>query len=228
MRIGVLGTGIVGRSHAARLVDLGHEVVMGTRDVSRSLSVNTVDYMGNPPLREWLDRNPQVRLTPFSEAAKHGEIVINAINGMHALEGLHLAGNENLDGKVIIDITNPLDFSRGMPPSLFISNTDSLGEQIQRSFPSARIVKTLNTMSAPLQVNPRLLMDGDHHTFISGNDPEAKRVVVQLLEDYGWRNVIDIGDIASARGPEMVLPIWTRLLGVLKTPMFNFKLVYER
>ncbi len=200
---------------------------MGTRDVDRSLAVSGYDAMGNAPLKEWLSRNPRVKLGSFPEAAKHGVLLINAINGMHALEALRSAGDTNLQGKVLIDITNPLDFSKGMPPSLFISNTDSLGEQIQRTFPKVKVVKTLNTVNAILQVDPRKLLEGDHHAFLSGNDAEAKRMVMHILEGYGWRDVIDMGDITTARGVEMVLPIWVRLFGLLKTPMFNFKIVTE-
>lgn len=228
MKIGVLGTGIVGRSHAARLTELGHEVTMGTRDVARSLAVSNSDTMGNPPLREWLDRNPQVRLGTFSEAAKHGDMVINAINGQHAMEALKMAGEEHLQGKTIMDISNPLDFSKGMPPSLFISNNDSLGEQVQKAYPKAKVVKTLNTVNAILQVDPRKLLEGDHSAFVSGNDAEAKNMVVQILKGYGWKGIIDLGDITTARGAEMVLPIWVRLFGILKTPMFNFKIVTEK
>jgi predicted dinucleotide-binding enzyme len=227
MKIGVLGTGIVGRSHAARLTELGHDVIIGTRDVARSLGASNRDSMGNPPIREWLEQNPKVSIGSFSESANHGEVVIDAINGVHSLEALRSAGDNNLQGKVLMDISNPLDFSRGMPPSLTISNTDSLGEQIQRTFPRAKVVKTLNTVNAILQVDPRKLVEGDHHAFVSGNDADAKNSVVQMLKDYGWKDVIDLGDITTARGPEMLLPIWVRLFGLLNTPMFNFKIVTE-
>ena len=226
MRVCVLGTGIVGKSHSARLTELGHEVAMGTRDVSASLASSKKDIAGGPPIKDWLEQNPRVRLGTFPEAARHGEIVINAVNGQHALEALRLAGEMNLRGKVMLDITNPLDFSRGMPPSLTVSNTDSLGEQIQRAFPDTKVVKTLNTVNALLQVEPRKLMDGDHNAFVSGNDGEAKNTVIRILKDYGWRDIIDLGDITTARGPEQVLPIWVRLLS-LKGPMFNFKVVTQ-
>jgi 8-hydroxy-5-deazaflavin:NADPH oxidoreductase len=227
MKIGVLGTGIVGRSHAARLTELGHEIKMGTRDVVRTLSLRNSDAMGNPPLKEWLDQNPKVSLGSLSEAAKHGQLVINAVNGQHALEALKMAGGEHLQGKVIMDISNPLDFSKGMPPSLFVVNNDSLGEQVQKAYPKAKVVKTLNTVNAGLQVEPRKLVEGDHSAFLSGNDPEAKKEVVKVLNWYGWKNIIDLGDITTARGAEMVLPIWVQLFGILKTPMFNFKIVTE-
>ena len=123
-------------------------------------------------------------------------------------------------------MANPLDFSQGMPPSLIVCNTDSLGEQIQRNFPEVKVVKTLNTMNAHLMVNPAQVDNGDHHIFISGNDQAAKDEVTSYLKDwFGWKHVIDLGDITTARGTEMILPIWVRLMGTLQTPMFNFKIV---
>jgi predicted dinucleotide-binding enzyme len=228
MKIGILGTGIVGRSHSTRLIELGHDVMMGTRDVTKSLTVTNSDSMGNKPLKEWLKENPMLKLGSFADAAKHGEMVINAINGMHILEALRSAGSQSLDEKVLIDITNPLDFSKGMPPSLFVSNLDSLGEQIQHAFPRTKVVKTLNTVNAILQVRPRNLRNGDHHLFICGNDEAAKRKVLNLLNEYGWKDVLDLGDVTNARAVEMLLPIWVRLFGVMKTPMFNFKIVTEK
>jgi 8-hydroxy-5-deazaflavin:NADPH oxidoreductase len=231
MRIGVLGTGVVARAHAARIVEQGHKAMMGTRDPENTLARSEPDSRGNEPFSAWQRANPDVRLGSFVEAASFGEMVINATLGSASLEALALAGAANLAGKILMDISNPLDFSRGMPPGLFVSNTDSLGEQIQRSFPEARVVKTLNTVSAPLQVNPVLLATGRHHAFLSGNDPVAKVEVARFLQDvYGWQQLIDLGDITTARGPEMMMPIWLRLrLNVLKTPFFNFTVVgYEQ
>ena len=138
---------------------------------------------------------------------------------------LTTAGEPNLAGKVLLDIANPLDFSQGMPPTLLVKDTDSLGEQIQAAFPDVQVVKTLNTLSAPLMVNPKALADGEHSVFVSGNDADAKKDVVALLESFGHTDVIDLGDISTARGSEMLLPIWLRLMGALNTPMFNFKIV---
>jgi predicted dinucleotide-binding enzyme len=141
------------------------------------------------------------------------------------LEALKLAGVRNLSGKILIDIANPLDFSQGMPPSLTVCNKDSLAEQIQRAFPEARVVKALNTMNCKVMVNPNLV-PGDHDVFMSGNDATAKAKVTEILKNwFGWRNVIDLGDITSARGTEMLLPIWLRLMGVLQTTNFNFRIV---
>ena len=121
--------------------------------------------------------------------------------------------------------TDPLDFSKGMPPSLTVCNTDSLGEQIQRAFPQTKVVKTLNTMNAYLMVGPKQLADGGHTVFLSGNDAGAKQAVTKLLESFGWKDIFDLGDISTARGTEMILPIWVRIFGATKNPMFQFKLV---
>lgn len=225
MKIGIFGTGIVGRSHAGKLAGLGHEVMMGTRNVAKTLAVSKPDDMGNPPFAVWLKQRPAVKLGVFAEAAAHGEILFNALSGEAAVGALKKL-EPAIGGKTLIDIANPLDFSKGMPPSLFVSNTDSLGEQIQRALPSARVVKTLNTVTALLQVNPRQLADGDHHIFVSGNDASAKTQVIQILKDwYGWKNVVDLGDLTTARSAEMLLPIWLRLWGVIQSPLFNFKIV---
>jgi len=161
----------------------------------------------------------------FAEAAAHGEMIVNATAGAVSLEALEQAGEDNLNGKVLIDIANPLDFSKGMPPSLSVSNTDSLGEQIQRRFPEAKVVKTLHTMNAHLMVDPAQLAAADHTVFVSGGDSEAKGKVSELLRSLGWTDIIDLGDISTARGTEMLLPIWLRLFGALQKPIFNFKIV---
>jgi predicted dinucleotide-binding enzyme len=226
MRVGVLGTGMVGQAIAGKLAELGHEVVVGTRDPAATLARQEPDFYGNPPIGTWLEQHPKVRLAGLADAAAHGELVVNATAGAAALEALRLAGEANLDGKVLVDVANPLDFSQGMPPSLSVANTDSLAEQLQRAFPAARVVKTLNTVNAQLMVNPRLVADGDHSVFVCGDDPEAKALVTGLLtEGFGWRDVIDLGDITAARGAEMLMPIWLRLMGGLGSPMFNFKIV---
>ncbi|HEX2183251.1 MAG TPA: hypothetical protein VHH10_13285, partial [Rubrobacteraceae bacterium] len=161
----------------------------------------------------------------FAEAASHGEVVVNATAGAVSLEALERAGEENLSGKVLMDISNPLDFSKGMPPTLSVVNTDSLGEQIQRRFPEAKVVKTLHTMNARLMFDPARLAGGDHTVFVSGDAPEAKAAVADLLRSFGWRDIVDLGDITTARGTEMMLPVWVRLFGALEKPLFNFKIV---
>lgn len=227
MNIGIIGTGIVGQSIGAKLIEADHDVMYGTRDVAKTLARTEPDAYGNPPFSEWKKQNPKVKLSTFEEAAAHGEIVINATAGAASLAALTLAGNQNLRGKILIDIANPLDFSQGFPPSLSVCNTDSLGEQIQKAFPEARVVKTLNTMNCYVMVNPGSV-PGDHNVFLSGNDSDAKAQVSGMLADwFGWKqeNIIDLGDITTSRGTEMLLPIWIRLYGAMQNPMFNFHIV---
>ena len=223
MKIAVLGTGMVGQAVAARLFGLSHDVTVGTRDPEQTLGRTDPDAMGNPPFSAWAADHPQVRVATFADAATQAEMVVNATNGAGALPALQQAGAEHLAGKVLIDISNPLDFSNGFPPTLFVKDTDSLGEQIQRTFPQARVVKTLNTMTAALMVHPEVLGE-DSSVFVSGDDAEAKSTVADLLKSLGHRDIIDLGDISTARGTEMMLPIWLRLMGALGTPAFNFKI----
>jgi predicted dinucleotide-binding enzyme len=225
MRIAVLGTGTVGRTIAGRLAELGHEVVVGTRDPESTMARTDPDAMGNPPYPVWQADRPGIRLAPYAEAAADGELVVNATGGSGSLDALNLAGEANLAGKVLLDVSNPLDFSRGFPPSLFVSDTDSLAEQIQRTFPEARVVKSLNTMTAALMVDPGRVGGGDHSTFVSADDPEAKKTVVDLLVSMGHTDVIDLGDLSTARAAEMLLPVWVRLMGALGTPYLQFKIV---
>jgi predicted dinucleotide-binding enzyme len=226
MKIGVFGTGVVGQTMSGKLVELGHDVMVGTRDVAQTIARTDPDPYGRPPFNVWLKQNPGAKIGTFTGAAKHAEILINATSGMGSLETLNQAGETNLNGKLLIDISNPLDFSKGMPPVLSVCNTDSLGEQIQRAFPNAKVVKTLNTVTASLMVNPRQLADGEHHIFVSGNDTEAKTQVMNLLTTwFGWKQIVDLGDITTARGTEMYLPIWLRLWGALGTGMFNIQVV---
>lgn len=225
MQIAVLGTGPVGRTLAARFAALGHEVVLGTRDVADTLARTEPDGWGSPPLSVWRDTHPEVGVGSFSEAAARAELVVNATNGAGSLAALAQAGADNLAGKVLVDVSNPLDFSHGMPPTLLVKDTDSLGEQIQRAFPDARVVKTLNTMTADLQADPGQLADGDHTVFVSGDDAEAKGEVTRLLASLGHTDVIDLGDLTTARGTEMYLPLWLRLWGSLGTGIFNIKVV---
>lgn len=224
MKIGVLGTGMVGRAHAAKLAELGHDVVIGTNNVAKTLSENKPDSMNNPPFAEWIKEHESIKLKTFAEAAAHGEIIWEGLHGAIAEQTLKSVESD-LNGKILIDIANPLDFSMGMPPTLFVSNTDSLGERIQKTLPNVKVVKTFNTMNAMLQVNPQMLADADHTIFVSGNDSGAKTEVVEILKSYGWKHIIDLGDISTARGTEMLMPIWLRLWGSLKTPMFNYKIV---
>lgn len=224
MNIAVLGTGMVGRAIAGRLYELSHSVVVGTRDPEATLARAEPDGMGNPPFSAWHADHEGVALASFADAAAGSELVVNASSGAAALDVLGLAGAHNLAGKVLLDIGNPLDFSNGFPPTLFVKDTDSLGEQIQRAFPESKVVKTLNTLTASLMVDPRSL--GQSSTiFVSGEDAQAKATVVSLLESFGHDDVIDLGGIETARGAEMLLPLWLRLMGALGTAQFNFKVV---
>jgi predicted dinucleotide-binding enzyme len=238
MNIGIFGTGGVAQTLGARLAELGHTVMLGTRSVADSLARTQPDAMGSPPLQVWHAEHPEIRLGTFAEAAAHGALLLNATNGLGALPALRaarssqdpgsldLGSDTHLDGKTLLDISNPLDFSKGFPPSLFVSNTDSLAEQIQREFPSLKVVKSLNTTNNRVMAYPRQLADGDHTMFVAGNDPAAKAQVVDLLTNgFGWRDVIDLGDLTAARGLEMFLPLWVRLFGVLQTPAYNIKVV---
>jgi len=229
MKIAIIGTGIVGKTIASKLVELNHDVMMGTRNVSDKLASTATDNYGNPPFGEWIKTNSKVKLGSFAEAAAFGELVVNATNGSNSITALILAGTKNLAGKVLIDISNPLDFSNGMPPSLLpgLNNTNSLAEEIQRTFPDTMVIKTLNTMWCGLMVNPNLVGNGDHINFISGNNSEAKNKVIKLLNQFGWldKNIIDIGDITGARATESLLPIWLKVMGVTKNGAFNFRLV---
>lgn len=225
MNIGVLGTEVVAKTVAGKLGSLGHQVKLGTRDVQATLARTKPDMIGGPPVRTWLEAHPNVTLGTLAEAAAHGQIVFNALSGQGSVPGVKAVGAE-LAGKILVDLANPLDFSKGMPPSLTVSNTDSLAEQIQRELPQAKVVKTLNTVNALVMVEPRQLAGGDHTMFVAGNDAGAKAEVTRILKEWlGWRDVLDAGDLGAARGLEMWLPLWVRLYGALQTPKFNLKIV---
>ena len=226
MKIAILGTGMVGKVLAGKLSSIGHDVVLGTRDPEATMARTDPDMAGQPAIAEWRKDHPTVRLETFEQAAAAAELVINAGSGANAIGMLELAGAKNLDGKIVIDISNPLDFSKGMPPSLSICNDDSLGERVQRAFPNAKVVKALNTVTAFLMVDPGQLRDGQHTMFVAGNDAQAKAAVTgYLTEWFGWKDVIDLGDITNARGTEMLLPLWVRIYGALQSPMFAFQVV---
>ena len=225
MKVGVLGTGMVGRTLSEKLGELGHDVVIGTRDVG-AVMVAEPGRPGQEAFADWHTRHAEVAVGTFEQAAVHGELLFVATFGMTALDALRAAGRRNVEGKILVDVSNPLDFSQGFPPTLSVSNTDSLGEQIQRAFPGARVVKALNTVNAAVMVQPAAVAGGDHHVFVSGDDEAAKAEVTAILRDgFGWRHVIDLGDITTARGTEMYLALWVRLMGPLGTPMFNVKVV---
>lgn len=223
MKIGVFGTGMVGRTLSDKLGDIGHEVTIGTRNVDATLARTD----GDLSFSEWIENHPGIRLGSFGETARHGKLLINATAGTASLEVLNSAGKDNLAGKILVDLSNPLDFTGGFPPKLTVCNTDSLGEQIQRAYPELKVVKTLNTVTCYLMVDPGLV-PGDHTIFVSGNDGNDKAAVAgYLTEWFGWKkeNIIDLGDITTARGTEMLLALWVRLYGKFQNPMFNFHVV---
>ena len=196
MRIGVLGTGMVGRTLSGRLRELGHDVQVGSRTASDGAVL-------------------------FADAAAHGEVVFNCTAGAGTLAALDAAGDDNLAGKLLVDVSNPLDLS-GPGPALTVANRDSLGEQVQRAHPRARVVKALNTMNCEVMVDPALV-PGDHVVFVCGDDADAKAHTTSLLGDFGWpaERVLDLGDISAARGCEMYVIHWVRMMGALGTPRFN-------
>lgn len=224
MKIAVLGTGMVGQTIAAALAAKGHQVMIGTRDVQKSLAASEPNAFGMPGFGTWIKDNSQIKVGGFAEAASFGELLVNATNGLGSLSALEMAGAANLGGKVLIDIANELDFSKGMPPRSLANDETSLGERIQAAFPEARVVKTLNTMNAFVMVNPKLVAS-DSTVFLSGNDAGAKATVSEILKGFGWSDILDLGDISSARGVEMLMPIWLRAWGVIGNTPFNFKVV---
>jgi predicted dinucleotide-binding enzyme len=225
MKVGILGTGEVGQTLAAALVQRGHDVMVGTRDVRRKMEEKATENAPQP-FHEWLSKNKKVRLAPFAESAAHGEIVMNAIAGHAALEVLAKVRPADLKQKILIDITNALGPWNQGQIELFVANTDSLAERIQRAHPGLRVVKALNTVTAHLMVNPAGLVGGTHDVFIAGNEPEARdRVARFLREEFGWKTVVDLGDLTAARGLEMMIMVWLKIWATLGTSDFNFKIV---
>lgn len=215
MKIGIFGTGGVGRTIGTRLAELGHKVRMGSR---------TAD---NEAATAWAEETGQrASHGTFADAAAFGELLLNATSGGASVEAIGTAAPGDLAGKVLLDIANPLDFSTGFPPTLSIKDTDSLAETIQRAFPELRVVKSLNTMTADVMVRPSQL-GGAHDVFVSGDDRAAKASVVALLGEIGWPagDIVDLGDLSTARGAEMYLPLWLRLMAAQGTPAFNIKVV---
>ena len=211
MRIGVFGTGMVGKAIATKLVEVGHQVCMGSR---------TAD---NDDATAWAaGAGEAANHGTFADAAVFGEVLFNCTGGMVSLAAVEAAGEDNIGDKVLIDVSNALDFSHGMPPSLAVANTDSVGEQLQRRFPRARVVKSLNTMNFAVMVDPSSV-PGYHNVFISGDDTDAKKAVSGLLGQFGWPadSVIDLGDIKSARGAEALVLFWVFLRGALGDNQFN-------
>ena len=219
MNIGILGTGMVGETIATALIEKGHIVKIGSRTAN------------NEKAAAWVMKSKQhATQGNFNDAAAFGEIVFLCVNGAAALDALRSIEPDSIAGKIVIDLTNPLDFTQGLPPGLLegLNNSNSLGEEIQKALPTARVVKTLNTVNAQVMVNPGLINKGDHTLFICGNDADAKNRVKQFLVDtFGWEaaNLLDLGGIQSARGTEAYVPFWVMMMQATGSPMFNIKVV---
>lgn len=215
MNIGVLGTGGVGRTLATKFVDVGHQVMIGSRRAGNDKAVAWAAEAGEGGSEG-----------SFADAAAFGELLVNATAGAASLDALGAAGSSSLAGKVLMDVSNALDFSGGFPPSLSVCNTDSLGEQIQRQFPESLVVKVFNTMNSDVMVNPGML-GGSHNAFLCGDSDGAKQKVIAILESFGWpaSDIVDVGGIDGARGMEMYVMFWVRLMGTLGGPHFNIKIV---
>jgi 8-hydroxy-5-deazaflavin:NADPH oxidoreductase len=226
MKIAILGTGMVGQTLATALVAKGHEVMIGTRDVAKSLASTEPNGYGMPSFGVWHKDHVDIRTGTFSEAAVFGEVLVNASGGGVSLDMLNQAEAGSVGNKVLIDIANDLDFSKGMPPMSRSNDVADAGlaEKIQTAYPNLRVVKTLNTMTAAVMVNPSLVLGGDSTVFMSGNDADAKKTVKSLLQSFGWKDIMDLGDITSSRAVEMLMPIWLRTWGVMGKTPFNFKI----
>jgi 8-hydroxy-5-deazaflavin:NADPH oxidoreductase len=210
MKFGIIGPGIVGQTLGGKLVALGHSVILGTRnpgdlDAAKGRAASLSSWLAGP--------GRGARVASFADAASHAEVVINATPGEASVDALRLAGANHLAGKVLIDVSNELDYSHGMPPISLAGDSEdrSVGMRIQKAFPGAWVVKTLNTMNCLLMVNPGQLAGGDHSVFVCGNNADAKDIVAQILRSFGWRDVVDLGGIDAARGPEMYMAFWVRL-----------------
>jgi len=226
MKITVLGTGMVGQAIATKTAALGHNVTMGTRNREKTLINKEQNQMTGQTFPDWYKNNQNITVSNYPESANDANMIINATSGYGSIPALEAIGRDTLKGKVLLDIANPLDFSKGMPPTMFIINDDSLGERIQREFPELKVVKSLNTMNAYVMINPGNV-PGEHNVFMSGNDSGAKNQVKSLLEEIGWPDdsIIDLGDISTSRGTEQLVSMWLRLWGALGTPEFNFHIV---
>lgn len=213
MKIGVLGTGATGLTIGSKLVALGHDVMLGSRDAANPNAVAWAKDVGHNAL-----------YGTFMNAAEFGEIIFNCTLGTASLAALQMAGERHLKGKVLIDTSNPIDRTTDVW-QLTVCNTDSLGEQIQREFPGTKVVKTLNTVNANVMVDPNKLIEKTD-VFVSGNDIEAKATVVRILKEwFGWREVIDLGDIVTARSVEMYVLLWHDMRRAISSQRFNIKLV---
>jgi NADPH-dependent F420 reductase len=213
MNIGILGTGMVGEALATKLAQLGHKVMMGSRTAN------------NENAAKWAAKNgPAASQGTFADATAFGEVVFLCTKGDITLDVVRSLGAPVFNGKVVVDVSNPLDFSKGMPPSLLICNTSSLAEEVQKTLPSAKVVKTLNIVNCQVMIDP-VKTAGEPTMLISGNDRDAKATVTGLLKSFGWKDIIDLGDIKTARATEMLVPLWLSLFNTFGNPHFAFKIV---
>ena len=208
MQIAILGTSAVGPALGKAFTAAGHDVTIGTRDPVQTRA-----------REQWAG----VDLPLAAYRDLEADVFINATSGSGSLAALEAVGDA-VNGKVVIDTSNPLDHSQGFPPSLFVSNTDSLAEQLQRALPKVRLVKMFNTMANEVMVNPRGLSE-DSTIFVAGNDPDARQTAAALAADLGWADVFDLGDLTGARALEMFIPLWVRMYVQLGRPNFNIKVI---
>ena len=225
MKIGILGTGMVGRVIAEALVNKGHEVMLGTRDKSKTSNSTEKGIYGQDSFSEWSSKNPKINLGNFSECMIFGEILMNATSGLASMNALELGKAETVGTKTLIDIANKLDFSKGMPPVTLANDiSPSLAEEIQTKYPNLNVVKSLSTMNALVMVNANLVSGGDSTVFLSGNSDKAKEDTKMILKEFGWTDIFDLGDIKTSRGVEMLLPFWINIWQKLGTTPFNYKI----
>ncbi len=228
MKIAILGTGMVGQSLAPTLAKKGHQVVIGTRDVKKTLANMEPHPFGMPSFGQWHKGHSEIPVATFKQAIADSELLINATNGFSIIDILKDVPSASFDNKVMIDLANSLDFSKGMPPRVGVTDKPgvSIGETIQATFPKLRVVKSLNTLTSSAMLNPSVVTGGDSTLFMSGNDAAAKATVLELLQSFGWKDVIDLGDISNAGATELMMPIWLRVWGKLgQSTVFNFKIV---
>ena len=225
MKICILGSGMVGQVLATKYTELEHEVWMATRDPEATKARTEPNPMSGISFASWYAKNPEVHLCGFTEVPSDSDLLVNATAGIISLKVLGAVGADKLQGKILLDLANPLDFSKGMPPTLTVCNTDSLGEQIQRAYPDTHVVKGLNTLNCQVMVAPEMV-PGDHQLYICGNNAGSKTAVTGLLKQMGWpeSRILDLGGIASSRGTEMLMPFWISLVGSLGTPIINYKI----
>jgi len=228
MNVGIIGSGFVAQTLGEQLLTVGQQVMISARDpdVPKDLGERGVLPAADAWATAQYDQGRPAAAGTFAEAATFGELLINATAGTGSLAAFGAVDEGDVDGKILVDLCNPLDFSRGMPPRLSVCNDDSIAEQLQAAHPGARVVKALNTVTVAVMVDPGQLGE-ETDLFVAGNDPDARKWVADtVLTDWlGWTRIVDLGDLTAARGLEMYLPLWLRLWGATGTPLLNVRLV---